>query len=86
LKIIKEFSHFSRRCVIRTDMFHHSLEFFVGLDAIAKQDFPELRSDVTVVHFADRHYGGTFGIEFEAPGNVKIPPEYVEVVKHEFLR
>ena len=66
-------------CVIRTDTYGSSLEFFIDLYNVAKEDFPKLsEKDVQIVQYGGRHYRGTFGIEFCMSEGTKIPDSYQE--------
>jgi hypothetical protein len=72
-------------CVIRTNCYSSQWSFLFKLVAAAKADFPDLQDEmIRVVHFAGRHYAGTFGIEFE-PCSV-VPSDYQAIRELELLR
>jgi hypothetical protein len=74
--------------VIRTRLYNDSIQYYLDLVEIAKQDFPEkdypdlnMKEIQAVVYGGDR-FRKTRGIEFTLE-NVKIPKEYKEIHKLE---
>ena len=84
MKIIKECHKGIRRhqCVIRTNTYGNTIDFFNRLAREAKNDFTHLSDEsLTMVHFGWPRYARTYGILFDVPGDETIPNEYVEVAK-----
>lgn len=75
MRIIREYSTYAKRCVLRSDGYLSNLTYFATLYESALEDFPNLKPNaVEVVHFGGDRYRGTFGIQFswlegEVPGH-----------------
>lgn len=83
MTIIKEFrpptKNYTARCVIRTNTYAGTLGHLNKLFTVAKEDFPRLdMEDVEVIFYAGRRYARTYGIEFWAEADDKIPSDYRE--------
>jgi len=78
-KIIKEVAP-NNICVVRSLSYGHTMQYIQTLYTEALSDFPDLAlDDVRVVHFAGRSYARTFGIEFLAKSNSRVPDSYLPI-------
>jgi hypothetical protein len=60
-------------CVVRTKASGCTIASLDRLLTIARRDFPQLQDeDVRVVHFGGQSRKGTWGIEFDCPGNPSV--------------
>ena len=67
MQIIKEYCEESKRCVIRTNCYGRTVEYFKKLITEAKKDDPNLSDeDIDIVQFAGQRYARTYGIEFKS--------------------
>jgi len=83
MQIIKEYSKYAKKCVIRTNSYSSSLSYFNELIEIAKNDFPELIDDnIEIVQYGGERIKRIFGIEFY-PTNY-VPSSYNEIQNLEY--
>jgi hypothetical protein len=87
VNIIKEcvLDETGTRIVLRSGTYSNDLAYLEKLYAQACQDFPGLtREQVTVCHYAGQRFRNTFGIEFDVPIDVVVPPGYEQIGNVEF--
>lgn len=83
MKIIRQYSTDSKRCVIRTNTYISDLSHFMILFEEAKKDFPDLKIDeVKVEHYGGERHKGIFGIEFDRPEEM-VPETYTRMKRLE---
>ena len=89
IEIIKEYvvnkefktMHFT----VRTTLYDDSVQYWLDLMEIAKQDFPDLDlNEVKSVVYGGISYKGTRGVEFVLKMPVAMPKGYVDGYKLEF--
>ena len=71
-----------RLCILTSDYYSKTMDYFLFLIDIAKESFPELEpKDIKINHYTGRFHKGQCGIEFSVVCKC-IPDGYKEVSDH----